>query len=231
MHILLDHISAFLVATVLFVSLFTLINRSRQNAVDMQIGQIVQEQAHNFARIIERDLENIRSDEQVILRNQFLEPDIESPLCSFQVDEFGRTIHLIFPTLADPRLGANSDIVNVRYELEPTSKTVTYLGDELEIFSINRYVRDGDASVEYADGSSGPIITHFAITMHSEGNGGTDLSGTASTGDCPSDGSLSKTHIEIQAALPSVEYVSENQRSTSNLNVTRYGAVVYSSNR
>ena len=74
MHVLLDHISAFIVATILFVSIFTMTNRSRQNAVDMQIGQIVQEQAYDFARIIERDLENIRSEAQVVKRNQFLAP-------------------------------------------------------------------------------------------------------------------------------------------------------------
>ena len=67
--------------------------------------------------------------------------------------------------------------------------------------------------------------------MHTEGVGGTELSGTASSGDCPPDGALTKTHIEIQAAMPTVEYISGNQRSTGNLNVTRFGAVVYSPNR
>ncbi len=236
MHVLLDHIGAFVVATVLFVSMFTMINRSRQNAVDMQIGQMVQEQAYEFARVLERDLENIRSEAQVIQRNQFKEPDIEESICSFASDEFGRTTSLIFPTLEDARLGANSDIVNVRYELVSLDTTLTYAKDtnaeeELQLFTINRYVRRGDASFENRDGSSGAYITHFAVTMHSEGVGGTEISGTASSGDCPADGTLSKIHIEIQAALPSVEYTTGNQRATSNLNVTRYGAVVYSSNR
>ena len=208
-----------------------MINRSRQNAVDMQINQIVHEQAYEFSRIVERDLENIRSDAQVIQRNQFLEPDIEESICGFVTDEFGRTTSLIFPTLADPRLGANSDIVNVRYELVSADTSLMYLGEELEIFTVNRYVRPGDSSVEYPDGTSGAFITHFSVTMHSDGVGGTELSGTASTGACPPDGSLTKTLVEIQAALPSAEYISGNQRSTSNLNVTRLGAVVYSSNR
>ncbi|MEM8489028.1 MAG: hypothetical protein AAF564_26010 [Bacteroidota bacterium] len=231
MHILLDHIGAFIVATVLFVSMFTMINRSRQNAVDMQIGQIVQEQAYDFARVLERDLENIRSEAQVIKRNQFIEPDIEESICGFASDEFGRTTSLIFPTLADARLGANSDIVNVRYELVPADTSLTYAGQELQLFTLNRYLRPGDSTIEIPDGSSGAFITHFAVTMHTEGVGGTELSGTASTGECPPDGTLSKTHIEIQAALPSAEYTTGDQRSTSNLNVTRYGAVVYSPNR
>lgn len=232
MHVLLDHIGAFVVATILFVSMFTMINRSRQNAVEMQIGQLVQEQAYEIARILERDLENMRSDAQVMQYNQFVEPDIEESICSFATDAEGRTRSLIFPTLLDAREGANSDIVNVRYELVSLDTTLTYDGDiELELFTLNRYVRNGDASVEYRDGSSGAYITHFAVTMHSEGVGGTEISGTASTGDCPADGTLSKTHIEIQAALPSAEFSTGGQRSKSNLNVTRYGAIVYSPNR
>lgn len=231
MHVLLDHISAFIIATVLFVSVFTMINRSRQNAVEMQIGQMVQEQAYEFSRILERDLENIRSEAQVIARNTFLEPDLAN-VCSFVVDEKGRTTRLIFPTLKDPRLGANSDIVNVEYELVPTDTSVTYLGEKLDLYTIERFLRPGgDVSTRIPDGSSGAFITHFAVTMHADGIGGTELSGTASSGACPPDGALTKTHIEIQAALPTVEFVSGNQRSTSNLNVTRFGAVVYSSNR
>ncbi len=230
MHILLDHISAFIIATILFVSIFLMINRSRQNVVDMQIGQMVHEQAYEFSRILERDLENIRSDAQVIQRNLYQEPDIEESICGFATDEFGRTTSLIFPTLADPGLGANSDIVNVRYELVSADTSLMYLGEELEIFTVNRYVRPGDSSVEIPVGSSGAFITHFAVTMHTEGVGGTELSGTASTGECPPDGALTKTNIEIQAALPSVDFVSGKER-TSNLNVTRLGAIVYSSNR
>ena len=231
MHVLLDHIGAFVVATILFVSMFTMINSSRQNAVDMQIGQLVQEQAYEIARVLERDLENIRSDAQVMQYNQFVEPDIEESICSFATDAEGRTRSLIFPTLLDAREGANSDIVNVRYELVSADTSLIYAGEELELFRLNRYVRDGDASVEYSDGSSGVYITHFAITMHSEGVGGTEIAETASTGDCPADGTLAKTHIEIQAALPSVDFGKGNKRAQSNLNVTRYGAIVYSPNR
>ncbi len=230
MHILLDHITAFVVATVLFVSVFTMINRSRQNAVEMQIGQMVQEQAYEFTRILERDLENIRSEAQVLARNSYLEPDLTN-ICSYVVDEKGRTRHLIFPTLKDPRLGANSDIVNVEYELVPADTSVLYLGERLELFTIERFLRPGGDVVRIPDGSSGAFITHFAITMHTEGVGGTELSETASSGDCPPDGSLTKTNIEIQAAMPTLEYVSGDERSTSNLNVTRFGSVVYSSNR
>lgn len=231
MHVLLDHITAFIIATVLFVSLFTMINRSRQNAVEMQIGQMVQEQAYDFMRVIEQDLENIRSQAQVISRNTYLEPDILDA-CEFTTDTEGRTTRLIFPTLANQKQGANSDIINVEYVLEPTGDKLTYLEKELDIFTINRYVHTGDSTVVRThDGSSGNFITHFAITMHTAGVGGTDLSDTAFTGTCPPDGSLAKTHIEMQAALPTVDYVEGNQRSTSNLNVTRFSAVVYSPNR
>jgi hypothetical protein len=48
---------------------------------------------------------------------------------------------------------------------------------------------------------------------------------------CPGDGDLNRTRIEFKAALPGLEYIDDDQKSTSNLNVTRYGATVYSPNR
>ena len=104
MHVLLDHITAFIVASVLFVSIFTMINRSRQNAVEMQIGQMVHEQAYDFARVLERDLENIRSESQVIQRNSFLEPDIDN-LCGYEVDTDGRNKTIDIPNPGRSKAG------------------------------------------------------------------------------------------------------------------------------
>ena len=225
MHVLLDHISAFLVATILFVSIFTFTNRNRQNAVEMQIGQMVHEQAYEFSKIIERDLENIRSDAQVNTAG------LDIP-CYFNTDAFGRTNFLSIPTLEDPRAGAASGIVNVIYQLVSSDTSIYLQGEKHEVFTVNRYRKVGhtpDAPL-IPDGQSGAFITHFQVNMFSADTAN-PVEPVAGTTTCPADGLLNRTRIEFQAAIPTVEYISENQKSTSNLNVSRFGATVYSPNR
>ena len=65
MHILLDHISASLVAGILFIALFTMMHRNRQNAFEMSVNQEITEQSYQFLKIIERDIENMRSSNEL----------------------------------------------------------------------------------------------------------------------------------------------------------------------
>ena len=226
MHVLLDHISALLVASILFLSIFTVINRNRQNAVEMQIGQIVHEQAYEFSKIIERDLENIRSDAQVDVAG------LEEIPCYVETDAEGRTVFLSIPTLDDPRAGAASAIVNVIYQLLPADTSITIRGESHKIFTVNRYRRSAISSEAplIPDGGSGAFITHFQVNMFSS-DATSPATPVAGTTICPPDGELNRTRIEFQAAIPTIEYTSDNQRSTSNLNVSRFGATVYSPNR
>ena len=225
MQVLLDHISAFLVATILFVSMFTVINRNRQNAVEMQIGQIVHEQAYEFSKIIERDLENIRSDAQVLAAGLTID-------CSFSTDPNGQTLSLSIPTLDNPLAGAASGIVNIVYQLEAADTTLSILGEEHEIYTVNRYRRVGSADDAplIPDGGSGAFITHFQVNMFSSAVA-TPVAPVAGKTTCPADGELNRSRIEFRAAMPTVDYGTDNKRSTNNLNVTRFGATVYSPNR
>ena len=225
MHVLLDHISAFLVATVLFVSIFTMINRNRQNAVEMQIGQIVHEQAYEFSKILERDLENIRSDIQVA--NAGLDID-----CYYSTDALGRTVYMSIPTLGNPQAGPASSIVNVIYQLVSADTTINIRGEEHDIFTVQRFLSAGSNSSapSVPDGGSGAFITHFRVNMFSSETSN-PVAATAGVTSCPADGQLNRTRVEFQAAIPTVEYVAENKKSTSNLNVTRFGSTIYSPNR
>ncbi len=226
MHVLLDHISAVLVASVLFVSIFTLTNRNRQNAVEMQIGQIVQEQAYAFSKIIERDLENIRSNKQVInaLGSSF---DVKET-CKYEINEEGQTEFIRFATLESPNAGSVSGIVFVEYHLEPADTVITIQDEEHEIFKVTRYRRQLPSSPLIPDGGSAPIITHFDVRMYPTTQTVSNVTGLIY---CPEDGELNRPRIEFQAAMPGVQNVTSDQRSTSNLNVTRFGATVYSPNR
>lgn len=225
MHVLLDHIAAFLVASILFVSIFTVINRNRQNAVEMQIGQMVQEQAYEFSKILERDLENIRSDEQVAeaLGTSYAEE------CKYEINEEGLTEYVLFPTLESPDAGPNSGIIYIEYRLEPADTVLNIQGEEHEIYKVTRYRRQYPSSPSVIDGGSGAFITHFNVRMYSTSQ--TFASTSSGLFRCPEDGDLNRTRIEFQAALPGVEYISSDQKSTSNLNAIRFGATVYSPNR
>lgn len=220
MHILLDHISAFIIGGIVLVSVLTMMHKNRQSTVEIQINQIVHEQAYEFLRIVERDLENIRSSSQAVLRGV---PDT----CGFQTITLGtlkRTQSLVFPTLEAPP-NRPPELVSVIYRLEEdTSLDSVRVNDRNQkIYSVNRYRRANASAPEIPDGTSGPIITNFSVRMY-------DNDGVEALA-CPDDGDLGRTQVEFQAALPTVEYLDENQRSKTNLNVTRFGATVYSPNR
>ena len=77
------------------------------------------------------------------------------------------------------------------------------------------------------DGGSGSIITRFTIGMVSEGAIAAPTGLLAET--CPEN--LDRVHMELQAAIPTVEQRSPDQKSTSGLNIVRYGNTIYSHNR
>ncbi|MEZ4700130.1 MAG: hypothetical protein R2834_07350 [Rhodothermales bacterium] len=221
MHVLLDHISSIIVATILFVSLIAVVNRNRQNSVEMQIGQIIEKQAFEFARTVERDLENIRSKEQTQLSLGRPEE------CLIERDGTGNTTRIIFPTLEDPSAGAASSIVHVEYRLIPDdTTTIAVDGANVQVYRIERRRKINDLTF-VDDGGSGNFITRFDVGMIEEG------ALSAPTGSlidiCPDE--LDRIHIEFQAAIPTIDKRSSDQRSTSNLNIVRYGNTIYSHNR
>ncbi len=220
MHVLLDHISSVLVASVLFIALITVVNRNRQNTVELQVGQMVHKQALDFARTVERDLENIRSTDQV--QAQLGRPEE----CIIERDAAGNATRLIFPTLEDPQLGLASGIVHVEYRLVPVdTTTIDVVGAPMQVYRVER--RQKIDPVTYVDeGGSGAYITRFTVRMVEEGATG---GGGGLVEACPD--ALDRTHIELQAAVPTVQNTGSDQKSTNNLNIVRYGNTVYSHNR
>ena len=233
MHILLDNIAALLVAGVLFVSVFAMMQRNNQNAIEFTVNKMVHEQAYDFLKVIERDLENIRSSNQAVnsSTDPFCEVDNENIVVDTLIVQ--NTRRVAFPTYIRPIDGTPDRTVSVRYvreeprENEPDSVIVN--GQVLPLYNIVRYEKFGETgSVRYA-GESGPIITNFLVEMfHKDG---TPIA-------CPDNGDLGRTRVEFQAAMAPVEYsdqqsLFENNSKTrfGTLNVSRFGATVYSANR
>ena len=232
MHILLDNIASFLVAGVLFVTIFAMMHRNSQNAVELTVNNMVHEQAYDFLKIIERDLENIRSTGQA-------QDAGADPLCTIAEESIVQdtvittnTQSIVFPTFIRPIDGTPDRTVSVRYVREdpPGGPDSVFVNDRyLRLYNVIRYEKFGETgTIDYA-GESGPIITNFSVQMFdNEGN----------LLPCADEGKLGRTRVEFQAAADPVEYQEQqsifvNNRTTrfGKLNVSRFGATVYSANR
>ena len=232
MHILLDNIAALLVAGVLFVSVFAMMQRNNQNAIEFTVNKMVYEQAYDFLKVIERDIENIRSTSQAIDTgtDTFCEVDNENVVQDTMI--VTNTRRIAFPTYIRPIDGTPDRTVSVRYVREdpPTGPdSIIVNGRYTPLYNIIRYEKFGETgSVRYA-GESGPIITNFLVEMFD--NKGNLLA-------CADEGSLGRTRVEFQAALAPVEYHDQQSLFENNntsrfgtLNASRFGATVYSANR
>ena len=242
MHILLDHISALLVAGVLFIAVFTMMHRNRQQAFELSVNQALNEQSYNFLKIIERDIENMRStDELGSVTIDTLCQVVDSTLLIANPDgtvtERNRTLSFTFPTLEETIVDTTASVipppeyVSIRYVLTPTGDQAMVNGALQPLFRVDR-MRQAVAGgpVSYA-GSSGDIITNFSVTMFNKNN---------AEQECADNGELARTVIEFEAASPisydfesdpNADAADEPVKSRSNLNATRYGATIYSPNR
>ena len=232
MQFLLDNIAALIVAGVLFVSVFTMMQRNNQNAIELTVNKMIHEQAYDFLKVIERDIENIRSTGQAIDSGTDTLCEVESENVVQDTLIITNTKRIVFPTYIRPIDGTPDRTVSVRYVREdpPTGPdSVLVNGQFLPLYNIVRYEKFGETgSVNYA-GESGPIITNFLIEMFdSQGN----------LNPCADEGALGRTRIEFQAAMAPVEYheqqsifVNNTKTRFGTLNVSRFGATVYSANR
>jgi hypothetical protein len=221
MHVLLDHISSVIVASLLFLSLIAVMHRSRQNTIELQVGQMIEEQAFSFARTVERDLENIRSGQQTLLALGRTEE------CLIERDGAGNTTRLLFPTLDRPDAGVASAIVHIEYRLVPDdTTTIEVAGTRRPVYRVERRRKINDLTY-VDDGASGNFITRFDIGMVEEGAIGAPSGLLLEL--CPDN--LDRVQVDFQVAVPTVEYESADKKSTTRFNVVRYGTTVYTQNR
>ena len=229
MHILLDHISALLIAGVLFVSVFTMMHRNRQNAVELQVNQIVNQQAYDFLDMLERDIENMLSADQ--LNGVSLDST-----CFLELHPPDSTGTETFKSFSFPSMEVYTDtvgfvrdsvaLVHLTYRKEPTGLNAMVNGEEQPLYIIYRDKQNEGPGGVFQDGSSGEMITDFSLLLFNEGGGSTDR------GACPSE--LGSTKVEFEAAsVWSYDYTADDRytKSKNNLNTTRYGATIYSPNR
>ena len=206
MQAILDHLAAILVASVLLVLFGAVQLRGQQSSVDARRDYMVKSRAYAFAQSLERDAENMRSRKQVEDARATTQPALGAYTCRVERDAGGLTTAFTFPTVD----AAGTSIVQVTYELKDAGKSTTAKDEAQALYRINRLV-DGAQ-----DGSSGDIVTDFAVGLL--GSGGASVH----EGDCPTD--LRQVRVQMMAAL---EGVAPNDRASgSGFNTTRYGATI-----
>lgn len=227
MHVLLDHLTAFLVGSVLLVALVYLQQRGQQGAVEATLRYQNQTAAARFLDAVERDVENIRTVSQ--MGAAFGGPGVSDSL-AFSVRQGtgadGRvyTSQFAFPTLANPPedRGAPTDpageVAIVVYHVTPTGRSVDVNGTDRPTYRARRYVyRRGDAAPA-EDGGSGDLVD-FDVRLYQAGVPDTVNTDVAAT--------PSRVHVAAVAATALPANRASDQAAASPSAVTRHARTVY----
>lgn len=230
MQIILDNLASIFIAGAILLIVVFIQLRGSLGAAESTINYMVYSEALNINTLLERDLENMLTPEQIA-------DDVSSFIggtgifaCSLDTGN-GRADTLTFPTVADPDATmntagnpGNTAAIQVRYVLEATGDSADVpVGNTTQLrplFVLNRYVGANLTA------SSLPYITNFEVRL---GNKGAldfmpaDLTPQIKT-ICSTD--LAKVRFDFKLVGENIEFVSRDQRSTSQLNISRFGATV-----
>lgn len=224
MQIIFDHIASVLVASVVLMIFAMLQLRGSQTLSETSIHQIVYSDAQAAGSMIQRDLENMRTEEQTteaLVRGVLTGGG--AYVCTMTASG-DTTLTLTFPTLADPEgvtaLGDPMDapVQIVSYILESVGDSVAVdkgsAIDQYARYRLNRIV--GGA---FTGGTKGNVV-HFSVGLAARGSNVFNAGG----GNCPAN--LAKIRFELKTAIDGVTRVTADQRSTSQLNLSRFATTV-----
>lgn len=224
MHVILDHLAAVVVSSVL-VLLFALMQvRGVQSAGETTVNHMVRSATLDIALMLERDLENMRTDAQV---QEAIARGILSGGTAFNCTATASadtTMQFTFPTLEDPQSAAgladpnDAPVALVTYQLTPAADSLSRLVNGLlvthPLFQLQRFI-DG----VYTGGTQA-TVTDFRVLFATSGSG-TFIPANAA---CPAD--LNKVRFQLQMGLPGYNMEGSGQTSTSQLNFSRHGVTV-----
>lgn len=233
MQIILDHLASVFIGAVILLIVVYIQLRGSLGAAESTINNIVYSEALHINQLLERDLENMLTSDQVDQASSFTGGS-GAFACSLHT-EFGRADTLTFPTLADPAVTinsagdpANTAAIEVQYILDPVGDSVAVTSGNttqlIPLFTLNRYVNG------VITANSLPYVTHFVVTFGRQGASSfipTNLQDERRTQCEPS---LTKVRYDFKLIAEGIDFISLDQRSTSNLNVSRFGSTINLSN-
>jgi hypothetical protein len=202
---LLDHLAAVLVGTTVIVILLALQHRGREHAVEATVHQVAQAQAHAFARLFERDVENMRTEAET-------RAALGTYACATSRDGAGRLASFTFPTLLDPDAGPASPVGHVTYRVEAPGDSVRVGTSSRALLRVVRETNDGSGPV--VSGGSSAVVVGFDVALFPR-------RATAPTPACPDD--LSRVRLEVLTAIAGPTRHADGTTPATPYNLARYG--------
>lgn len=223
-----DHLTGVIVAgSVLLIYAFIQF-RAWQSSSEASLYNMVYSDALEISRIIESDIENMRTE------NQTNEAHSRGNLTGGTAFDCqittagGTTTSFTFPTMTDPEGDyslADPDDVEVSivtYSLFDTGTTIE-LKEGSSTSTVPVYRLDRMIDGKYTGGSQ-QNITHFMVELSASGSS----SFSSASGTCPSQ--LEKVRFELKLATEGLGTGHDGQESTSQVNISRFGNTITLSN-
>ena len=219
-----DHLTGVIVAGAVLLIYAFIQFRGWQSASEATIHNVVYTDALAIGKIIETDIENMRTEDQTNeAHNRGKLTGGTTFTCELTTGS-GVTTSFTFPTLSDPGGDyaladpADAKVAIVTYTLTDTGDVMKLregsATNTVPIYRIDRMI-DGN----YAGGSQSNI-THFLVELSDKGS--STFSSTSST--CPTN--LEKVRFELKLATNGLGESPDGQESNSQTNMSRFGNTV-----
>ena len=205
MFTMIDHLGAALVGTVALVTVLAVSIRGRESAVETVVSHATQMRAQEFMRVIERDVENMRTEGEALAA-------VGTYACGITRDGAGRLESFTFPTLLDPASGAASPIGHVTYRSQPTGDSVSVDGQLRPLYRVVREEDDGSGAVE--SGGSGDVVVGIDVGLFASRSAMPSVT-------CPDD--LSRVRLDFLTAIAGPARHVDGSTTTGPYNLARHG--------
>lgn len=211
MQAIFDHLIAIIVGSVVILALIYVQHQSQKTSVEATERYVTETQTDEFARTLERDLENIRTVAQTEHAFGMHRFALRRATGS-DGNQFTR--QLSFPTLASPDLGNASPVMIVTYLVEPTGSS-SRVGEQLRpLYKVTRYTYlRGGTSVR--TGGAEKLIDFDIVSIDRRGvesNNNAYISETPVRVDVDIEASASSTPVENRTSQLRATRVSRTVR-------------------
>jgi hypothetical protein len=225
MQVVLDHLAALIIVSVLVIIFALLQVRGVQSASETTVNAVVREATLDLASMLEKDIANMRTETQTteaITRGVFTGLGWN---CGTTASG-DTTVAFTFVTLTDPYAAVDSldpggtPVSEVVYQLvresgQSVSRQMGAVTVDHPLYRLQRVINGA------VTGQTMPYITFFDVEFAQRGV--FNFIPTSNT-TCPTD--LARVRFQLQLAQEGVEQLAFDQSSTSQLNFSRYGLTV-----
>jgi hypothetical protein len=225
MQVILDHLAALIIVSVLVIIFAFLQVRGVQSASETTVNAMVREATLDISFMLEKDIANMRTDTQTadaILRGIFT----GGGWACGTTASGDTTIAFSFVTLSDPFAPidsldpGNAPVSLVTYQLtrEPGASVSREMGAVTQthpLYSLQRIINGA------VTGQTQPYITFFDVEFAQRGIAAFI---PTSTTTCPTD--LTRVRFQLQMAQEGIGRIAADQLSNSQLNFSRYGSTI-----